>query len=116
MEELKQNLKISRDPNEQQIENGGSFVKNFSSWKIVADGEEIWAEHLIDAATPTADGPGILTWLLRDEEGLPITEDGEPQTKVTEHESVELIGKIPACTACSEDVRKGRQGGKWWIL
>ncbi len=120
MVQITDSLVITRDPFKEQMQNdytGGSYVKNFLNWRVIADDEEVDMDLILEASTSTENSDAYVLWVIRDADGMAVLDDaGKPKVRRTLHEEVRIKGVPPACTGCSENTRKARQSQPYWSL
>lgn len=105
-------MKISRNPNNETVEDGGSYVSNFTQWRVKLDGERVDIWDVIDAD----DVAGTLTVLVRSDDGhIQHNANGKPKTMMLSG-TVALLGTVPDCTGCTRKVKKQRLKQRWWML
>lgn len=105
-------MKISRDPNEPDVESGGSYVGNFNNWRITLDGEKLNTRDILSADEENGE---VRTMHRYPDSGKIVMDKGVPRSGL-QHGLVVVEGRLPACTGCSRKNQQRRKTQAWWLL
>ena len=109
-------MKITRDPRETAIHDGGSYATNFNAWLIAVNNIKVPNEDALSADDNDGNGEGVVLLFKRDEnQNIVIGEDGEPETRERRGQ-VMIEGRKTNCGGCDAKTQAERAGQPWWYL